>query len=182
MKHNSHHAKGRKLGQIERWKGHRFYRERKEEESSRQGFAFLRHCIDRCGLKTGTNQHTNNTPATGESSKRRIFVFFDSPLLHLILLLLPTPVSESVWGPFCLSMMSYLVRVVSICQDTRTHTHAHTHTATACSTSVLRAALFSGVRSPSRVLFCNGHRFTHLLKPMFPAAMLHLSVLFLNKC
>lgn len=65
----------RKLGQIGRWKGHRFYRERKEEESSRQEFAFLRHCIYRCGLKTGTNQHTNNTPATGESSKQRIFVF-----------------------------------------------------------------------------------------------------------
>lgn len=127
------------------------------------------------GLKNG-----NNTPATGESSKQRI-LFFEHLLLHHFLLLLPTPVLKSDWGegPFCLSMMSYLVRVVAICQHTNTDSHnTCAHTATACSTSVLQSSTLC------RGLFpLTGNRFTHDLKPIssFHAGQ-HLSVLFQNNC
>lgn len=126
-----------------------------------------------CGLKTGTNNNRNNTPATGESRKLRI-LFFKHPLLHLFLLLFLTPVLKSVWGPFCLSMMSYLVRVVAICQDTYTdthntqHTHRHSHSLFHLSSSEQRS--LQGSVPP--LWFFLAVTDLHVLKPMLPAFML----------
>ncbi len=177
----------RKLGQTGRWEGPSFIGEGWRESPLGRNLHFSDIAFTVCDLKTGTNNDRNNTPATGESSKQRI-LFFEHPLLHLFLLLLPTPVLKSVWGPFCLSMMSYLVRVVAICQDTYTDTHntcTHTQTHTQpqpVPPQFFRAALFAGVHSPALVLF-SGHRFTRLEAHIssFHAGQ-HLSVLFLNKC
>lgn len=104
-----------------------------------------------CGLKTGNNNNRNNTPATGV--KQTEDFVFEHPLLHLFLLLLLTPVLKSVWGPFCLSMMSYLSKSCShLPRHVHRHTqhmriHTHTHTATACSTSVPQSSALS--RGPS---------------------------------
>lgn len=129
MKHSCHHTRGSESwGKLGDGKGHRFIR----KCGGRVLLAgvcisptlHLQYVVS----KTGNN---NNTPAPGESIKRRILCF-ENLLLRRFLLLLLTPVFRSVWGPFCLSMMSYLVRVVAICQDmhtdtpnTRTHTDTH---------------------------------------------------------
>ena len=157
MKHSCHHAKGSgSWGKLGDGKGHRVFIGEGWRESPRgRNLHFSDITFTVCGFKTGSSDHRNNTPATGESNKQRI-LFLEHPLLHLFLLLLLTPVLKSVWGPFCLSMMSYLERVVAICQDTytdthNTHTHTHTHTHTEpqpVPPQFFRAALFAGVRFP----------------------------------
>ena len=158
-----------KLGQTGRWEGPSFFiGEGWRESPLGRNLHFSDVTFTVCGFKTGSSDHRNNTPATGESSKQRI-LFFEHPLLHLFLLLLLTPVLKSVWGPFCLSMMSYLVRVVAICQDTytdthNTHTHTHTHT--------LSHSLFHLSSSERRSLQGSvspfwGNRFTHFEAHVF---------------
>ena len=193
MNHSCHRAKGR--GRVgAKWEMGRvvcrFFtgKDGGGESPLGRNLHFSDITVTLCDLKkTGNNGNRNNTPASGESSKQRI-LFFERPLLHLDPLLLLTPVLKSVWGPFCLSMMSYLARVVAICQDTHTqrytkhvhglihthththrHTHRHTHSRSLFPPQFLRAGLFAGVRSPSLV-FCSGHRFYS--KPQSPASTL----------